>query len=113
MQTDSPSTTPAPTSAAAAAPVDQPDVKPTGLATAKRLPENPMTRHPVQLINEMRGPVNYNLAEQRGNPPNCVFVYECTLEGVSYSGEGRNKKDAKKECAKAVAKGLYGIVYPN
>ena len=30
----------------------------------KKVPDNPTSRHPVQLLNELRGTINYQLVEQ-------------------------------------------------
>lgn len=79
---------------------------------AKKLPENPTERHPVQLLNEIRGGIVYNLVERLGSPPNTVFVLGAEVEGRTFNGMGKNKKDAKKNCAMEILKHLHNIVYP-
>ena len=57
-----------------------------------------------QLLNELRGPVVYNVSEERGQPPATIFVMEAVVNGNTYAGEGKNKKEAKKACAMNVLK---------
>lgn len=83
-----------------------------GIPANKALPENPTDRHPVQLLNEMRGPINFQLVEEKGMAPNTIFVLGAEVDGKSYTGEGKNKKDAKKNCAMNILKALYDLVYP-
>jgi|ERR1711874_59150 len=78
---------------------------------AKNMPLNPTEKHPVQLLNELRGVVQYDL-EQEGQVPNCVFTMTCEVEGTSYSGQGKSKKEAKKCCAQKVLSAVYDITYP-
>ena len=40
-----------------------------------------------------------------------MFIMGAEVEGRPFHGEGRNKKDAKKMCAIAAAKGLLNIDY--
>merc|ERR1712226_1758759 len=85
----------------------------------KTLPENASEKHPVQLLNEMAGPLVYEQtgqvsepAEQTGAPPSCVFTLSVTVNGVVYSGQGKSKKEAKKAAAVNAVGALYGIDYP-
>ena len=86
--------------------------KPGGAPANKALPENPTERHPVQLLNEMRGPISFQLVEEKGMAPNTIFVLGAEVDGKMYNGEGKNKKDAKKNCAMNILKDIYGVVYP-
>ena len=79
---------------------------------AKKVPDNPTDRHPVQLLNELRGGVTFNVVGSSGVTPNIIFTMGCEIEGIEYSGVGRNKKDAKKHCAMEALKALYNIQYP-
>jgi len=79
---------------------------------AKKIPENPTERHPVQLLNELRGGVTYNCVSEVGTTPNVVFTIATDIDGKAYQGEGRNKKDAKRNCAVEVLKVVYNIIYP-
>ena len=42
---------------------------------------------------------------------NTPYTVTVTVDGQQFTGEGRNKKDAKKMCAIAAAKGLLNIDY--
>jgi len=88
------------------------NVGPPKAKQAKKVPDNPTERHPVQLLNELRGGVTYNVVGSSGVTPNIIFTMGCEIEGVQYTGVGRNKKDAKKHCAMEALKALYEIQYP-
>jgi len=78
----------------------------------KQLPENPTSRHPVQLLNEMEAEITYN-ATVAGAPPNCMFTMTVTCHGgLSFSGSAKNKKDAKKIAAQNALASIYNVVYP-
>jgi hypothetical protein len=78
----------------------------------KKVPDNPTERHPVQLLNELRGGVVFSVVGTTGVTPNIIFTMGCDIDGISYTGVGRNKKDAKKHCAQEALKALYNIQYP-
>lgn len=79
---------------------------------AKKIPDNPTDRHPVQLLNELRGGVTFTVVGSSGVTPNIIFTMGCEIDGTQYTGVGRNKKDAKKHCAMEALKALYNIQYP-
>merc|ERR1719357_826647 len=79
--------------------------------TEKPLPENPTEKHPVQLLNEMNGPLVYEQTGQSGSPPNCVFTLTVTVNDVPYSGQGKSKKEAKKSAAQSALSSLYNVEY--
>jgi len=80
---------------------------------AKKMPDNPTERHPVQLLNELRGGVTFIVVGSSGVTPNIIFTLGCEIDGTQYTGVGRNKKDAKKHCAMEALKVLYNVQYPN
>jgi len=70
-------------------------------------------KHPVQLLNEKNGrPVEYEMKAKVGEGPTAVFVMAATIDDVVYTGEARNKKDAKKQCALKILKEKHDITYP-
>ena len=80
---------------------------------ANKMPDSPTKRHPVQLLNELRGGgVTFNMVKSCGVTPNIIFTFECKIDGTQYTGVGPNKKDAKKHCAMDALKILYKIQYP-
>merc|ERR1711997_854090 len=79
---------------------------------AKKMPDNPTERHPVQLLNELRGGVTFTVVGSSGVTPNIIFTLGCEIDGTQYTGVGRNKKDAKKHCAMEALKVLYNVQYP-
>lgn len=79
---------------------------------AKEIPANPTDRHPVQLLNELKGGVVFSVVGTTGVTPNIIFTMGCEVDGQQYQGVGRNKKDAKKHCAMEALKALYNIQYP-
>jgi len=102
--------------AAAAAPAGQAGAEAEGekkpQQPAKKMPDNPTDRHPVQLLNELRGGVSYSLVAESGTPPNMTFTFGTQIDGQTFTGEGKNKKDAKKNCAVNVLKVIYEVTYP-
>ena len=60
-------------------------------------------------LNEIRGTVDYILLGTWGSGPQQVFTMGANIDGVPYSGNGPNKKDAKKACAKDILFKLYSI----
>merc|ERR1712192_43018 len=86
--------------------------KPPAPKGEKTLPENPQTKHPVQLLNEMSGPLVYEQTGQTGVPPNCIFTMAVTVNGTTYSGQGKSKKEAKKAAAISAVAELYCVHYP-
>ncbi|XP_057320757.1 interleukin enhancer-binding factor 3 homolog isoform X2 [Microplitis mediator] len=78
----------------------------------KKLPANAETIHPVMLLNQMKPGIVYTEVSRRGNPPNTYFTLAVDIDGKSFTGEAKNKKDAKKAAAKAALKGLFGLDYP-
>merc|ERR1712055_1094337 len=94
---------------AAAAPKQKKPPAPKG---EKTLPENPQTKHPVQLLNEMSGPLVYEQTGQTGIPPNCIFTLTVTVNEVTYSGQGKSKKEAKKAAAQTALAAIYNVEYP-
>ena len=79
-----------------------------GFHPCKKLPDNPTLVHPVQLINECYPNAEISFKLGGGNTSYKATV---TIDGKSFTGEARNKKDAKKMCAIAAAKDLLHIDY--
>ncbi|XP_021941516.1 double-stranded RNA-specific editase 1-like isoform X2 [Zootermopsis nevadensis] len=83
----------------------------TAPAPMKKIPENPTDRHPVMLLNQMRPGIQFTEISREGTPPNLTFTLGVTVDGKSYTGVAKNKKDAKKEAAKAALAGSLNIFY--
>lgn len=77
----------------------------------KSLPENPTSRHPVQLLNEMKGQLEYFDAGTQGIPPNCIFTLAVTVDDQTFSGTAKTKKEAKKIAAEEALLALYDVNY--
>ncbi|XP_014211949.1 uncharacterized protein DDB_G0285291 isoform X2 [Copidosoma floridanum] len=80
--------------------------------TPKELPPNPISIHPVMLLNQMKPGLIYTEVNRVGNPPNITFTLGVEIDGQEYTGTAKNKKDAKKFAAKAALHALYSLVYP-
>lgn len=92
--------------------VTPPKAKKAVVKAEKVLPENPTQKHPVQLLNEMSGPLVYEQTGQTGIPPNCIFTLTVTVNEVTYSGQGKSKKEAKKAAAQTALAAIYNVEYP-
>jgi len=75
-----------------------------------KMPVDPTSKHPVMLLNELYpgAPFEGSLGAVPGN----LFNMTVEIEGRSFQGTGRSKKDAKKACAMAALKSLHDIEYP-
>jgi len=81
----------------------------------KEIPTKPVEKHPRQLLNELNGAaIEYQLTEQSGeSPQDFVFTMSCVVKENTYTGKGRNKKEAKTEAARMALKNEYDISYPS
>jgi len=83
---------------------------PQGRRKPITMPGNTEGKNPVAFLNEIRGNVEYVLLGMYGNcEENYSFTIGCNIDGVPYSGSGKTKKDAKKNCAMDVLSRLYRI----
>jgi len=101
--------------AAATTPIQgstSPKPKKVTVKAEKVLPDNPTEKHPVQLLNEMNGPLVYEQTGQTGVPPNCIFTLTVTINETSFSGQGKSKKEAKKAAAQAALAAIHNVQYP-
>jgi len=89
-----------------------PKPKKAAVKAEKVLPDNPTEKHPVQLLNEMNGPLVYEQTGQTGAPPSCIFTLTVTINEASFSGQGKSKKEAKKAAAQAALGAIYNVEYP-
>eukprot|EP00088_Acartia_fossae_P045395 TRINITY_DN4889_c0_g1_i4.p1 TRINITY_DN4889_c0_g1~~TRINITY_DN4889_c0_g1_i4.p1 ORF type:complete len:294 (-),score=74.79 TRINITY_DN4889_c0_g1_i4:795-1676(-) len=98
------------TAAQSVAPMEEEKPKAVKTKPEKKLPEDPTSRHPVQLLHEMLGPMQFEFT-QDGLPPNVLYTCTVTVNDVVYSGAAKNKKEAKKECAKDIMLKVYNVSY--
>merc|ERR1711936_524849 len=54
---------------------------------AKEIPANPTDRHPVQLLNELKGGVVFSVVGTTGVTPNIIFTMGCEVDGQQYQGK--------------------------
>ncbi|XP_071744778.1 uncharacterized protein [Lepeophtheirus salmonis] len=80
--------------------------------TGKVMPENPTSRNPIQLLNEIRSKIKFNTVPT-GTQSNIHYVSCMEIDGVVYSGKARNKKESKRFCAMHILKSIYMIEYPD
>ena len=74
----------------------------------KKMPEDPSTKHPVMLINEVYPGIAFECGNRGVDEMYSITV---TINDQQFTGRGRSKKDAKKECAIAAAKALLNVEY--
>ena len=61
----------------------------------------------------MKGPLEYQEEGCEGQPPNCVFTLSVRIQQLTFSGQGRSKKEAKKAAAQAALEAFYNIQFPS
>jgi len=83
--------------------------KKDGPKVAGRMPSNPTSRHPVQLLNELHPGLDFSFFSGGENNYDC----KVTVEELTFASKGRkNKKEAKKGVAMEALSTLYNVVYP-
>lgn len=71
------------------------------------LPPNNLTMHPVMLLSIMRPCTQYNDLGSSGVTPNITHSVGTTVDGQSFIGQGRSKKEARKRVATTVLQKLF------
>ncbi|XP_071442707.1 double-stranded RNA-specific editase 1-like [Hetaerina americana] len=80
-------------------------------APMKKVPDNPTERHPVMLLHQLRPGTQFEEVSSSGPPGDVTFTMQVVIDGKTFVGVGKNKKEAKKETAKAALAGAYDIKY--
>ena len=86
-------------------PVQRAPVQPV-VRACKNMPEDPSSKHPVSLLNEV-----YPGTPMTCNQQSDLFEMSASIDGRTFVGIGRSKKDAKKLCAMEALKELLNIDY--
>jgi len=76
---------------------------------AAKMPEDPTSKHPVMLLNELYPEAAFE--GSLGVVPGGMFSMTVEIQGRSFQGTGRSKKDAKKACAISALKSLHDLQY--
>lgn len=71
------------------------------------LPPNNVTMHPVMLLSVMRPGTQYSDLGSQGITPNIQHSVGATVDGQSFIGQGRSKKEARKRVATDVLIKLF------
>lgn len=71
------------------------------------LPPNNVTMHPVMLLSIMRPCTQYNDLGSQGITPNIMHTVGATVDGQSFIGQGRSKKEARKRVATQILQKLF------
>lgn len=71
------------------------------------LPPNNLTIHPVMLLSVMRPCTQYQDLGSQGVTPNIVHTVGCTVDGQSFIGQGRSKKEARKRVSTEILIKLF------
>ncbi|XP_046396199.1 double-stranded RNA-specific editase 1-like [Ischnura elegans] len=80
-------------------------------APMKKVPDNPTERHPVMLLHQLRPGTQFEEVSSTGPPGDVTFTMKVVIDDKTFTGVGKNKKEAKKETAKAALAGAYDIKY--
>jgi len=81
-----------------------------GVEIKKELPEDAASKHPVMLLHEMKGQLDYEIVSE-GAFPNAVYHCTVTVDNQRFTGTFRNKKEAKKNAAANAMAVIYGVNY--
>ncbi|KAI5637288.1 double-stranded RNA binding motif domain-containing protein [Phthorimaea operculella] len=66
--------------------------------------------HPCMLLTYMRPHLEYReLAVDGDKPQNITFTLGVDVDGSTYIGKAANKKEARKQAAKAACTSLWGV----
>lgn len=98
------------TAAATANPTEIPPKAPSTPKPPKvknELPPNNVTMHPVMLLSIMRPCTQYNDLGSQGITPNIMHTVGATVDGQSFIGQGRSKKEARKRVATQILQKLF------
>jgi hypothetical protein len=87
-------------------------VKPAKPRAEKTLPADAASRHPVQMLHEMLGTMNYETVTDGYPLKEVVYHMSVLVNDQKYTGSAKNKKDAKKQCAMEVMRNVYCVEYP-
>jgi hypothetical protein len=71
------------------------------------LPANNLTMHPVMLLSVMRPCTTYNDLGSQGITPAIIHTVGCTVDGQSFIGQGKSKKEARKRVATEILMKLF------
>lgn len=71
------------------------------------LPPNNVSMHPVMLLSIMRPCTQYNDLGSQGITPNIMHTVGATVDGQSFIGQGRSKKEARKRVATQILQKLF------
>jgi len=82
-----------------------PDLFKSSQKKRKKITTGPaQPKNAVVTLNELRPGLEYTLAETKGPVHQPTFVLSVTINGTTFTGEGRSKKQAKQECAENALK---------
>lgn len=71
------------------------------------LPPNNISMHPVMLLSIMRPCTMFNDLGSQGITPNIMHTVGATIDGQSFIGQGRSKKEARKRVATQILQKLF------
>ncbi|XP_045773397.1 double-stranded RNA-specific editase B2-like isoform X2 [Maniola jurtina] len=76
----------------------------------KVLPENAASMHPCMLLTYMRPQLEYReLGVEGDRPQNMLFTMGVDVDGTTYTGKATNKKEARKQAARAACAAIFGV----
>ncbi|XP_069359616.1 double-stranded RNA-specific editase 1 isoform X2 [Maniola hyperantus] len=78
----------------------------------KILPENASSMHPCMLLTYMRPQLEYReLGAEGERPQNMLFTMGVDVDGTTYMGKASNKKEARKQAARAACTAVFGVTF--
>ncbi|XP_071943509.1 double-stranded RNA-specific editase 1-like [Antedon mediterranea] len=72
-------------------------------------PDQPSGKNPIMILNEMRPGLDYEFISESGESHAKNFVISVKLDGKTFTGSGRNKKQAKARAAQLALAEIFDV----
>ena len=77
----------------------------------KKLPQNAASLHPVSILQEMLGTMEYKIVKV-GQYPNKIFEVSVIVKDKKFTGRAKSMKEARRNCAAEAMRNIFGVNYP-
>ena len=81
------------------------------IGSTAALPRTLTNKHPVMYLNELRRNLEYQLVSEQEVDKEKVYTMSVTVDGRTFLGGAKSKKQAKMEAARQALEALFNAVY--